>query len=103
MAQVQRRQFNDIFEAVGSGSLAVADPASLADAAGVSHSVTVSGAALGDIVMGVSLSDALVGALTVTGNVTAANTVTVRVQNESGSAVDLGAFTIKVAVGRIRI
>lgn len=102
MAQVQRRQFNDIFEAVGSGSLAVADPASLADGAGVSHTVTVPGAELGDIVFGASASVSTQGML-LEGNVTAANTVIVRLQNESGGAVDLAAYTIKVAVGRIRV
>ncbi len=103
MAVVQRRQFADIFSAVGSGEVAVADPASLADAAGVNVTVTVPGAAVGDVVLAVSASSATVGALTLTGNVTATDTVTVRVQNESGSAVDLPAYTMRAVVARIRV
>lgn len=68
----------------------------LVDAAGESVDVTVTGAVLGDFAvasLGVDSAD-----LTVTANVTAADTVTVRAQNESGGAVDLASTTVRVWV-----
>ncbi len=73
------------------------DPASLADAAGATTSVTVTGAALGDIVTGLSFSLDLQG-ITLTGYVSAPDTVAVRFQNESGFTVDLSSGTIRVTV-----
>lgn len=72
------------------------DPPSLADAAGVTTTVTVTGAALGDTT-DVSFSNDLQG-LILTSWVSAANTVSVRFQNETGGVVDLGAGTLKVRV-----
>ncbi|MBZ9888133.1 right-handed parallel beta-helix repeat-containing protein [Mesorhizobium sp. BR1-1-3] len=72
------------------------DPASLADAAGVTTTVTVTGAALGDMAMA-SFSLALQG-ITVTAWVSAANTVSVRFQNESGGVLDLASGTLKAWV-----
>ena len=72
------------------------DPASLADGAGVSQAVTVTGAALGDeatAAFSVSTQGIILNA-----QVTAANTVTVRFQNETGGAIDLAAGTIYVTV-----
>lgn len=79
-----------------SGS-AVYDPANLADGAGVTTTVTVTGAALGDFVQGVSFSLDLQG-ITMTGWVSAANTVSVRFQNETGAAIDLLGGTIRAVV-----
>lgn len=76
---------------------AVYDTASLADGAGVTTTVTVTGAALGDFVLGVSLGLDLQG-LTVTAYVSATDTVAIRIQNESGGAIDLASTTIRVAV-----
>jgi hypothetical protein len=76
------------------------NPDSLADGAGDNDTIAVPGVALGDMVLGISLGVDLAG-MTVTGWVSAANTVTVRFQNESGTnPLDLGAATIKVLVGR---
>ena len=72
------------------------DVGSLVDAAGESKDVTVTGAVLGDFAiasLGVDTVDMLV-----TATVTAADTVTVRVQNESGSTVDLASTTVRVVV-----
>lgn len=78
------------------GSL-VFDPASLADGAGAtSASITVTGAALGDTVLvypPYDLEDTIV-----TGYVQAANTVEIRVQNESTGTRDLASGTWEVAV-----
>lgn len=73
------------------------DTASLADGAGATTTVTVTGAALGDFVVGVSLGVDLQG-ITVTGYVSAADTVAVRIQNESGGTLDLASTTIRVSV-----
>lgn len=76
------------------------DLASIADAAGTSVSVTIPGAALGDACIA-SFGVSTVG-MTVTCNATAANTVIVRVQNESGGAVDLASTTMRVFVFKPR-
>lgn len=72
--------------AVGSGTFASLD-------------ITVPGVALGDMVLGISLGvdtvDAVIG-----GAVTAANTVTLTLLNNSAGAIDLASTTCKFAVGR---
>lgn len=68
----------------------------LADGAGETLTITVNGAALGDIViasLGVDLVD-----FTVSAYVQAANAVEVRVQNESGEQVNLAETTLRVLV-----
>ncbi len=75
------------------------DVASLADGVGASSTITVPGVALGDIVIGRSLSVSAAG-ITVTADVTAADTVVVRFQNESGGTLDLASATLRVVVGR---
>lgn len=75
---------------------ATIDVGSLADGAGSSHDITVTGAAVGDFVL-VS-ADVEFQEMTVTGYVRAANTVEVRVQNESGSTVDLASTTFRALV-----
>jgi parallel beta-helix repeat protein len=78
---------------------AVYDPASLADGAGVTTTVTVTGAKVGDFVdatFSVALSDVLMTAW-----VSANDTVSVRFQNESGGTRDLSAGTIRVRVVRV--
>lgn len=75
------------------------DPGSLVDAAGVTTTVTVTGAALGDFVDSVSFSLDLQG-ITLTAYVSAANTVAVRFQNESGGTLDLASGTLRVRVAR---
>jgi parallel beta-helix repeat protein len=73
----------------------VYDPPSLIDGSGVTTTVTVTGVSLGDLVECVSFSLDLQGII-VTGYVSAANTVSVRFQNESGGTLDLGSGTILV-------
>lgn len=70
------------------------DPPSLADGAGTSTTVTCTGAVLGDFAMA-SFSLDLQG-ITVTAYVSAADTVTVRFQNETGGILDLGSGTLRV-------
>jgi hypothetical protein len=75
---------------------AVYDPASLNDGAGVTTTVTVTGAALGDWAQAsfsLDLQSVLLSAY-----VSAANTVSVRFQNETTGTVNLSSGTIKVVV-----
>lgn len=72
------------------------DPPSLIDAAGASTTVTVTGANLGDFAIpsfGLDLQG-----ITVTAYVSAANTVTVRFQNETGGTIDLASGTLRARV-----
>lgn len=73
------------------------DLANITDGTGVTQSITVTGVELGDIVMGISFGVDLQD-MTVTGYVQSSDTVEVRVQNESGSAVDLGSTTIRLII-----
>jgi len=73
--------------ATGSGTFASSD-------------VTVPGVALGDMVLGVSLGVDTVDAV-VTGAVTAADTVTVTLLNNTAGAVNLASTTVRILVARI--
>lgn len=72
------------------------DPPSLADGAGATTTVTVTGAALGDMAAA-SFSLATSGII-ITAWVSATNTVSVRFQNESGGVLDIGSGTLKAWV-----
>lgn len=72
------------------------DPPSLADGAGTTTTVTVTGATLGDFA-DVSFSRDLQG-ISVTAYVSAADTVSVRFQNETGGTIDLASGTLRVKV-----
>ena len=94
---------NDQFRGLFSDTWAVTctlDAGSLVDGAGETDDVTVPGVALGDMVIGASLGVDLVG-LTVTGYVSAANTVKFRIQNESTATVNLASATMKIVVVRM--
>jgi hypothetical protein len=72
------------------------DPGSLVDGAGESKDVTVTCAALGDYALASFSNDTVDIILSAT--VTAANTVTCRLQNETAGTVDLASGTIKALV-----
>lgn len=72
------------------------NPSDLADATGETTTVTATGAAVGDFAEA-SFSEALAG-ITLTAWVSAANTVSVRFQNESGGNVNLASGTLRVRV-----
>ena len=74
------------------------NPANLADGAGETTTVTVTGAVLGDFST-VSFSNDLQG-ISVTSWVSASNTVSVRFQNESGGALDIASGTLTALVTR---
>lgn len=100
---VNVRQGNDTFRGIISDTWSVTatlDAGSLVDGAGESDTVAVPGVVLGDMVIAVAVAVSLVG-MSVTAYVSAADVVTVRIQNESGSTVDLASATIKILVGRL--
>lgn len=74
------------------------DWASLADGVGASQTITVSGAALGDVCVP-SMSVDIVS-MTFTCYISAASVATVRMQNESTATVDLASGTLRVIVLR---
>ena len=95
-----RSQFQGLFSEMWSYSESV-DFGNAATGSGTfaSVDVTVPGVALGDIVMGVSIAvdtvDTVIG-----GAVTAANTVTLTVLNNTAGAVNLASTTLKFVVAR---
>jgi hypothetical protein len=95
-----RRQFQSIFDVVALVSTTVNfGNAATGSGTFASVDVTVTGAALGDIVSPVSLGVDTVDAV-VAGAVTAANTVTLTLLNNTAGAVDLASTTAKFAVYR---
>lgn len=66
-------------------------------AASETTTVTVPGVALGDTVIGVSMS-VTTGGLSLTGAVTAADTVTVTAQNVSNGSINVASGTLTVVV-----
>lgn len=100
---VVSRRGNDQFRGIFSDTWVVTatlDAGSLVDAAGETDTVAVPGVALGDMVLGCSFAVDEAG-LTVTGYVSAAGVVSLRVQNESGGTVDLASTKIRIVVGRL--
>lgn len=95
MSTFHRRSFQDVFDVVAVVTATI-DPVSLADAAGATNAVTVTGAALGDFILVAAPYDLV--DLTVTAYVAAADSVEIRIQNESGAAANLasGLWTIAV-------
>jgi hypothetical protein len=71
------------------------DPANVADGAFTSTTVTVTGAAVGDVVS-VGFSVAVPAGAILSGAITAADTATVTLFNKTGGAVDLASGTLKV-------
>jgi riboflavin synthase alpha subunit len=100
---VVSRRGNDQFRGIFSDTWVVKatlDAGSLINGAGETDDVTVAGVALGDMVIGASLGVDLVG-LTVTGYVSAANTVKFRIQNESEATVNLDSATLRIVIVRM--
>jgi hypothetical protein len=93
---------NPTFSKYGAINLtgsATLDLGNLVDGAGSTTTLTVTGAALGDFAI-VSMGVDIAG-LTATAWVSAADTVSVRFQNESGVAVDLASTTIRARVFKV--
>jgi hypothetical protein len=86
--------FSNIWVAKGTINFA-----SVADGDEAADTIAVPGVALGDVVLGVS-AGVSAAELTVTAYVSAANTVTVVVANNTGGAIDLASTVFKVVVGK---
>jgi len=100
---VVSRRGNDQFRGIFSDTWAVTctlDSASVADQAAGTDTVTVSGVALGDVVMAMSAGVDEAG-LVRRAYVSAANTVTIATTNTTGGAVNLGSTTIDLVIGRM--
>jgi hypothetical protein len=100
---VVTRQGNDQFRGLFSDTWSVTctlDAASLVDGAGSSDTIAVPGVVLGDIVLGISFGVDLAG-VTATAYVSAANVVTIRLQNEAAATVDLASTVVDVIVARM--
>ena len=100
---ITSRRGNDQFRGLFTDTWAVActlDSASVADQAAATDTVTVSGVALGDMVIGMSASVNEAGVVR-RAYVSAANTVTIATTNTTGAAVDLGSATIDLVIGRL--
>lgn len=93
-----RMQFQSLYSEVYAAS-ATWDAASIAAGAEEVKEVTVPGASLGDVVE-VSLSID-VADLTLTAQVTAADTVTCQLSNNTGGAIDLASATVRVLVKKV--
>lgn len=76
---------------------ATLDLGNAVDAATVGSDVTVTGVDLGDMVIGCSLG-VDVQDLTLDAQVTAADTVTVTVNNNTGGAIDLASTTVRLMI-----
>jgi hypothetical protein len=96
------RAGNDQFRGLFSDTWlvrATIDADSLDDGAGDTDTVAVPGVALGDMVLGASLSVDEAG-LIVEAYVSAANVVSIRFQNETGGTVNLASSTLRLVVAR---
>lgn len=93
-----KQQFQGIFNEMWAVK-ATMDVGNLTDGTGETNTVAVPGVTKGDIVLGVALSEDIAG-MTVTAYVSAANVVSVRVQNESGGTLNLDSATLKLVVAR---
>ncbi len=96
------RAGNDQFRGLYSNTWlvrATLDADDLSDGAGDTDTVTVPGVALGDMVLSASLAVDVAG-LIVTAYVSAANTVSIRFQNETGGSVNLASSTLRLVVVR---
>ena len=94
---------NDTFRGLFSDTwsvVATLDAGSLVNGAGETETVAVPGVALGDMVLGCSFSVDEVG-MSVTAYVSAANVISIRVQNESESTVDLASCKIRLVAARM--
>jgi hypothetical protein len=88
----ERRQFQHVFPEVIPFTFKLLE-ATIASAAVSSGDITVTGAALGDFVLFASEYDS--ADLTISGQVTAANTVTISLSNLTGGAVTQYATTAR--------
>lgn len=93
-----KQQFQGMFTEMWTAKGTV-DFAEIADGDEAVDTIAVPGVALGDMVIAVSCSID-VADLNLTAAVTAANEVTVQLNNNTGGAINLGSAVFRVVVGR---
>ena len=96
------RRGNDTFRGIFSDTwlvTATLDAGNLTDGTGETDTVAVPGVALGDMVIGCSFAVDEAG-LSITAYVDSAGSVSIRVQNESGSTVNLASCKIRLVIAR---
>lgn len=93
-----KQQFQGMFTEMWTARGTV-DFAEIADGDEAVDTIAVPGVALGDMVIAVSCS-LDVADLNLTAAVTAANEVTVQLNNNTGGAINLGSAVFRVVVGR---
>ena len=91
-------QFRGLFSDTWSVT-ATLNASSLADGAGETNTITVPGVKLGDIVMNISMGVDVSG-ISITPYVSAADTVSIRFQNETVTTINLDSTTVKCVVVR---
>ena len=99
MATRKRRQFQDVFSEVLSGSLAV-DIASVGAGARVTQNITVTGLAIGDPFITYT-SSVDPGTLIVFAKATAADTAQLIFENNTAGAIDPALSTYTVVFGKL--
>lgn len=87
---------NSVLPGAALTGTATFNPGSLVDGAGETTTVTVTGAALGNFTTATFSLDTQ--GITITSWVSAANTVSVRFQNETGGTIDLASGTLTARV-----
>ncbi len=92
-------QFRGLFSDTWSVT-ATLNASSLLDGAGETNTITVPGVKLGDIVMNISLGVDVSG-ISITPYVSAADTVSIRFQNETTGTLDLASTTVRCVVVRL--
>jgi hypothetical protein len=95
----ERAQFRQYFSKLFTVQVTGLDAGNLIDGAGETETITVTGVALGDMVLASSFGVSTVG-VTCVASVTAADEVQIRVQNESGSTLNMAAQTVTLLIGR---
>lgn len=94
------RQFQGMFKEMWAVK-ATWDPASAAAGAQTtSDTITVPGVAVGDMVLGVSLSTEVAASPIIRARVTAANTVVLAIISGTGVTADMASGTLRLVIGR---
>jgi hypothetical protein len=101
MATRKRRQFQDCFSEVLTGSVTVDIASIAAGARGVSGNITIPGLAIGDVFLGYSTNGVNPGNVIPVGQVTAADTAVLAFENNTAGAVDPASATYTVVFGKL--
>jgi hypothetical protein len=95
----ERANFRQYFSKIFTVQVTGMDAGNLTDGSGETEVLTVTGVALGDVVLAQSFNLSTQG-ITITAYIQAADKVELRVQNESGGTINLAALTVTLLIGR---